>query len=78
MTRKLSSTGHIVTVFYYVPTEDRDEAIAEVQRLVDISNNEQDITIYDKGWYYGFAEMRGTEDVTFDYDEEGIIIGYYT
>jgi len=76
--RKYSSKGHIVTVFYHVPTEDREEAIAEVEALIAKSNEEADIAIYDKGWYYGFAEVRGTEDVTFDYDEDGVIIGHHT
>ena len=78
MTRKHSDTGHIVTVFFHIPTDDREEAIAEVEAVVAKINEEMDLAIYDKGWYYGFAEVRGTEDVIFDYDEGGVIIGHHT
>ena len=76
MSRKYTNAGHIITVFYHVPTPDRDEAIAEVEAIVAKSNECQDLAIYDRGWYYGFAEVRGTEEVNFDFDEEGNIIGH--
>ena len=67
--------GTVVAVFFHIPLP-RDEAIAEADAIVARINEVDTIEVKANGnTYYGFAEVRMTEDVLFDFNEDGDIIG---
>lgn len=76
---KYTSKGHIVTVEFHVPTASRERAYEYAEAVADEINELRKIEYKDGGGvYYGYAQVRGIEEVTYDFDEHGDIIGHHS